>query len=519
MTKLYKPDSSFITINLTATAAAILSLALVGLILYVLIKGLSYFTLYPTVNVQITDKYGDKHLHYAQLYHSDKIAEQHVISIYQQNIKKNQQLSVHKANIVYKPIIHPIWTLNLTNGSHIFASQLALHSASLSPEPVQRYSSATYSILRDEIYQLKTASRQLTSELIPLNQELAELVQRGFSIDSAEYQDLYNQIIRLMNQQQHLDEQRDDIKIFYQRADGSTAQIPLYQVDYLVNTNELSWLERMSVSALKIWYFISDDPKQSNSAGGVFPALFGTLLLVFLMTVLVMPLGVLTALYLHEYAPDNYFTIILRTIITNLAGIPAIVYGVFGLGLFVYVMGTSIDQWFYPETLPSPTFGSPGLLWAALTMALLTLPVVIVSTEEGLRQVPESLKNGAMALGATKYEMIRKIVIPIASPSIVTGGILAIARAAGEVAPLLLVGAVMSAPVLPIDNEFPYIHLERQFMHLGVLVFDGVFHSQTSISASSMMFATCLLLILIVLVLNSMASWLRYRLKQQYDWQ
>jgi phosphate transport system permease protein len=152
-------------------------------------------------------------------------------------------------------------------------------------------------------------------------------------------------------------------------------------------------------------------------------------------------------------------------------------------------------------------------------MALLTLPVVIVSTEEGLRRVPESLKNGAMALGATKYEMIRKIVIPIASPSIVTGGILAIARAAGEVAPLLLVGAVMSAPVLPIDNEFPYIHLERQFMHLGVLVFDGVFHSQTSISASSMMFATCLLLILIVLVLNSMASWLRYRLKQQYDWQ
>ena len=318
---------------------------------------------------------------------------------------------------------------------------------------------------------------------------------------------------------QQLDWELAQYRLNFELADGEAESLALSNIEYILNTNALSWLDRVSFGALKIWYFLSDTPKQGNSTGGVFPALFGTLLLVFLMTFMVMPLGVLTALYLHEYAGNNGLTILLRTIITNLAGVPSIVFGVFGLGLFVFVMGTSLDEWFYMDRLPTPTFGTPGILWAALTMALLTLPVVIVATEEGLRQVPDGLKKGAMALGATKYEMIRNIVLPIASPSIVTGGILAIARAAGEVAPLLLVGAVMYAPNLPVDSTFPYVHLERQFMHLGVLVFDGVFHSQNNINASSMMFATCLLLIMVVLVLNSLASWLRFKLKKQYDWQ
>lgn len=518
MTKLYKPDNSFITINLAASAAAMLSLALIGLIMFVLIKGLSYFIVYPTVNVQITDKHGNALEYYAQLYDDKEVQEEHVLLVYHPNTQKNQQLFVHDDNIIYRPIIHPIWTLHLNDGSQIFASHLTLQSSS-EPNKIERYSRAAYSDLRDEIYQLQTQLRTLTKTLIPLNIELATFTERGSMKDKIRYEKTHMQIMSLMAQKQQLETQLNGIQIHYQQADGTPLSIPLYQVDYLIDSNGLSWLERMSVSALKIWNFMSDDPKQSNASGGVFPALFGTLLLVFLMTILVMPFGVLTALYLNEFAPYNYFTIILRTIITNLAGIPAIVYGVFGLGLFVFVIGTTLDQWLYSDTLPSPTFGAPGLLWAALTMALLTLPVVIVSTEEGLRQVPEGLKKGAMALGATKFEMIIKIVLPIASPSIVTGGILAIARAAGEVTPLLLVGAVMSAPVLPVDNEFPFIHLERQFMHLGVLVFDGVFHSQTTIDASSMMFATCLLLILIVIVLNSMASWLRYRLKKQYDWQ
>ena len=160
--------------------------------------------------------------------------------------------------------------------------------------------------------------------------------------------------------------------------------------------------------------------------------------------------------------------------------------------------------------------GTPGGFWAALTMAILTLPVVIVATEEGLRRVPEGLKAGSYALGATKIETIMKTILPIASPGIMTGVILAIARAAGEVAPLMLVGAVKFAPNLPFDGEFPYLHLDRQFMHLGVLIYDGAFHSQTDAKSASMMFAACLLLLVVVFVLNVLAVILRTRLRKRY---
>ena len=150
-------------------------------------------------------------------------------------------------------------------------------------------------------------------------------------------------------------------------------------------------------------------------------------------------------------------------------------------------------------------------------MALLTLPVVIVATEEGLSRVPNSLRMGSYALGATKYETIWRTVLPIASPSMMTGLILAIARAAGEVAPLMLVGAVRFAPDLPIDGTFPYLHLDRQFMHLGVLIYDGAFHSQTSAKGASMMFAACSLLLLVVLILNIVAVVLRTRLRERYQ--
>jgi phosphate transport system permease protein len=199
-----------------------------------------------------------------------------------------------------------------------------------------------------------------------------------------------------------------------------------------------------------------------------------------------------------------------------MAGVPSIVYGVFGLGFFVYTVGGSIDELFFGDTLPAPTMGSPGVFWASLTMAILTLPVVIVATEEGLRRVPEGLKAGSYALGATKMETIVRTILPIASPGIMTGVILAIARAAGEVAPLMLVGAVKFAPTLPLDGEFPYLHLDRQFMHLGVLIYDGAFHSQTDGKSASMMFAACLLLLIVVFVLNILAVILRSRLRRRY---
>jgi phosphate transport system permease protein len=171
----------------------------------------------------------------------------------------------------------------------------------------------------------------------------------------------------------------------------------------------------------------------------------------------------------------------------------------------------------YSDKLPSPTFGTPGLLWAALTMGILTLPVVIVATEEGLSRVPKNLRAGALALGATKFETTTRVVLPMASPGILTGVILAIARAAGEVAPLILVGAVKFAPTLPIDGEFPFMHLERQFMHLGVFVYDGAFHNQTESQVSSLMFATCMMLLFIVLFLNITAIALRNRLRNKYE--
>ena len=300
-------------------------------------------------------------------------------------------------------------------------------------------------------------------------------------------------------------------------ATGSLHTISLVDMQSYHFINQYSFLDKMSFffSALKA--FVFESPRQLYSSGGVFPAIVGTVVMVLLMTVFVTPLGVLVAIYLHEYAVQNRFTALIRISVNNLAGVPSIVYGVFGLSFFVYEIGAGIDLLLYEEALPAPTFGAPGLFWASLTMAMLTLPVVIVATEEGLRRVPDSLRMGSYALGATQFEMIRKTVIPIASPGIMTGIILAIARGAGEVAPLILVGAVKFAPSLPVDSEYPFVHFNRQFMHLGVTIFDGAFQGQLTGVGSNMMFAACLFLLLIVLILNSFAISIRHRLRRQYS--
>jgi phosphate transport system permease protein len=217
----------------------------------------------------------------------------------------------------------------------------------------------------------------------------------------------------------------------------------------------MSWLDRAGHYAGSFWLFLTEDPREANTEGGIFPAIFGTVMMVLLMSVLVTPFGVIAAVYLREYARQGPFVRLIRIAVNNLAGVPSIVYGVFGLGFFVYFLGGSLDALFFPEALPTPTFGTPGLLWASLTLALLTVPVVIVSTEEGLTRIPRSLREGSLALGATKAETLFKVVLPVASPSILTGVILAVARAAGEVAPLMLVGVVKLAPALPWTATFP----------------------------------------------------------------
>ncbi|MGJ8669408.1 MAG: phosphate ABC transporter permease PstA, partial [Oceanococcus sp.] len=266
----------------------------------------------------------------------------------------------------------------------------------------------------------------------------------------------------------------------------------------------------------KLWEFVSEDPREANTEGGIFPAIFGTVMMVMLMAVFVTPFGVVAALYLREYAKQGLTTRIIRIAVNNLAGVPSIVYGVFGLGFFVYFLGGSIDALFFPEALPSPTYGTGGILWASLTLAILTLPVVIVATEEGLARIPLNLREASLALGATKAETLWKIVLPMASPAMMTGLILAVARAAGEVAPLMLVGVVKLAPSLPLDGNMPFFHLDRKFMHLGFHIYDVGFQSPNVEAARPLVYATALLLVLVIIALNLFAVRVRNQLREKY---
>ena len=298
--------------------------------------------------------------------------------------------------------------------------------------------------------------------------------------------------------------------------DGQKVTINFEDVLHVTFNNQLNTFDKVILFFSQIGAFISDDPREANTEGGVFPAIFGTVLMVLLMTVIVSPLGVVAAIYLHEYAGNNALTKLLRIAVINLAGVPSIVYGVFGLGFFVYMVGGSLDQLFYAETLPSPTFGTPGVMWSAITLAILTLPVVIVSTEEGLSRIPAAMRHGSLALGATKAETLWRIILPIASPAIMTGIILAIARAAGEVAPLMLVGVVKMAPNLPLDGNFPFLHLDRKFMHLGFHIYDVGFQSPNVEAARPLVYATALLLVTIIVALNMTAVSIRNRLREKY---
>ncbi|MFT3809095.1 MAG: phosphate ABC transporter permease PstA [Micropepsaceae bacterium] len=248
----------------------------------------------------------------------------------------------------------------------------------------------------------------------------------------------------------------------------------------------------------------------------MWPAIVGTLAMTVLLSLLVAPFGVMTALYLREYARQGRLVSFVRICVNNLAGVPSIVYGVFGLGFFCYVLGGSIDQLFFPEKLPAPTFGTGGVLWAALTLALLTVPVVIVATEEALAAVPRSMREGSLACGASKWQTIRWIVLPRAMPGIMTGLILAMARGAGEVAPLMLVGVVKLAPELPLDLSFPFVHLDRSFMHLGFHIYDVGFQSRNAEAGRPMVYVTTLLLIAIILLMNAAAISIRSRLKRRF---
>ena len=297
---------------------------------------------------------------------------------------------------------------------------------------------------------------------------------------------------------------------------GKIIEIPVSKIVRAYQPNALNIFQKIGLYFAKIWEFVSDDPREANTEGGIFPAIFGTVMMVLLMSVLVTPFGVIAAVYLREYAKQGAVTRIIRIAVNNLAGVPSIVYGVFGLGFFVYFLGGNLDQLFYPEALPSPTFGTPGILWSSLTLAILTVPVVIVATEEGLSRIPRAIREGSLALGATKAETLWRTILPMATPSMMTGMILAIARAAGEVAPLMLVGVVKLAPSLPLDANMPFFHLDRKFMHLGFHIYDVGFQSPNVEAARPLVYATALLLIAVIVLLNLSAIYIRNRLREQY---
>ncbi len=296
---------------------------------------------------------------------------------------------------------------------------------------------------------------------------------------------------------------------------GRRIELPVYAMVRAFRANDLSFGQRLGIYGARWWEFLSDEPRETNTEGGVFPAIFGTVLMTLIMALLVTPFGVIAALYLREYAKQGWVVSVVRVAVNNLAGVPSIVFGVFGLGFFCYLVGGGIDALFYPEYAPSPKFGTPGLIWASLTLALLTLPVVIVATEEALSAVPRSLREAGYASGASKWQVIRRVVLPKAMPGIMTGIILAMARGAGEVAPLMITGVVKLAPSLPISGDFPYIHLERSIMHLGFHIFDLGFQSRNAEAAKPMVFTTTLLLICLIVLMNIVVISLRTRLKRK----
>ncbi len=377
--------------------------------------------------------------------------------------------------------------------------------------------------LRQEIDYIRTSViGDINYEIEQARMDIQALKIQGVG-DSPDIDALESSIQRLETQyQQHvetlrqLDARLAEHSVLLVDANGREKSLPVGQIVKALRPNEMSVWEKSLTYLENFWTVLSDEPREANTEGGIFPAIFGTVMMVLIMSVAVVPFGVLAAFYLKEYARQGAIVRMVRIAVNNLAGVPSIVFGVFGLGFFVYSVGGTIDQLFYPEALPNPTFGTGGILWASLTLALMTVPVVIVATEESLSAVPREYREGSLALGATKFESMLKVILPCALPGILTGLILAVARATGEVAPLMLTGVVKLAPALPVDGHFPFLHLERKFMHLGFHIYDVGFQSPNVEAAKPMVYVTTLILVMVVIILNITAIAIRNRVRKKY---
>jgi ABC-type phosphate transport system permease subunit len=485
-------------------------------------------------------------------------------------------------------IFYPV-ALQLADGSSVAASAPDFFSQ------LQRLT-AEGNQIRAEILQIeKGRIGGINLRIKEMEQRIKSLEAGGESADLRRIEELRSRIAeqqkgfdQLVAESRTLRAKLDANTLTYRLSTGEERTMKVGGILYVYAPNRLETFGKISVFAHHLWEFVSSEPREANTEGGIFPAIFGTFVMTILLALLVTPFGVIAAIYLREYAVQGPLVRIVRICVNNLAGVPSIVFGVFGLGFFVYGMGSFIDAgpkvplppvwWmlcasgfvisltiaitlavqapasglsskvrpiagrlrpivsilavifgiltvfqcpyfhgFFHESLPTPTFGTGGILWASLTLALMTLPVVIVATEEALAAVPRGVREAALACGASKWQTIQRIVLPSALPGVMTGVILAMARGAGEVAPLMITGVVKLAPSLPLDFNAPFIHAERKFMHLGFHIYDLGFQSPDSEAAKPMVFATTLFLILLVVVLNLAAISLRAHLRRKYQ--
>ncbi len=483
--------------------------AFLGLVFFIGIQGLRYFL--PASVHLVTITYPDQRVE--KYYQPETVDKSSLLADI--NARLVQQYSDNPANLPLAEVVHTedVIEIRTESGEVYYGTFERLTS--------DKNDNLTITMMDNLLLTVELLQSQLSdvqeNQLMPIHRRLAGLTERNVDENVQLFRSLQGDFKRWQSYVTGVNERLSLFNIVIKDAEANDIIIPLSEISSLISPNSVTLFDKIVIFSERLINFLSEPPKQAATSGGVFPAIFGTVLMVILMAIVVSPFGIIAAIYLHEYAPENKTTLLIRIGVSNMAAVPSVVYGVFGLGFFVYTLGGSIDQLLYSEKLPSPTFGAPGLLWASLTMGLLTLPVVIVATEEGLSRVPKGQRQGSYALGATKLETITRVVIPMASPGILTGLILAIARAAGEVAPLILVGAVKFAPSLPVDGTFPFLHLERQFMHLGVFIYNGAFHSQIDANVASIMFASCMLLILIVFALNITAIVFRGRLRERYE--
>jgi phosphate transport system permease protein len=527
---------------LTGSALGICLLMIAGLLAVILVNGLGFFWPTPLVELKLKDGsvlLGEIHARepIPNPGHADHLAKHRIqMKIGNRDLYGFDFKWVDEKDVVSRSLPADAWYIERREYGPLLGTPLLVKQGerelASGPEAVGRALPALVAdAARDRaaieriekheigdinyrIEQARLAERrlELLAQRDPARDRTAERarVQAVQSAQQRRYQGKQKELQRLL-------EQAARTHVTFRSAGGREKELRSLDIYRAYPANALSLPQRAAIYASRLWTFVAEDPREANTEGGIFPAIFGTVMMVMLMSVVVVPLGVVAALYLREYAKQGLMVRTVRIAVNNLAGVPSIVFGVFGLGFFVYAVGGTLDQLFFSEALPTPTYGTGGILWAALTLALLTVPVVIVASEEALAAVPRSMREASLAMGATKFQTILRVVLPAAAPGILTGLILAMARGAGEVAPLMLTGVVKLAPELPLDGFLPFFHLDRKFMHLGFHIYDVGFQSPNVEAAKPMVYTTTIFLLTIVVLLNLTAIVVRNRLRRKYQ--